>query len=162
MTQKKQLLGLLTRVIALLGVLALVVSPAFAHPGKRPHKHPHGPQKAQKMKERWKDATPEQRQEWREKNRKWVENHKAARAKWREARNIRVRALKRRLHRQLNGRPLTAAVKNELKIHAHRVARLNRLKVVAAEKENDEAVARIDELLEKERNRHEGWFSALQ
>ena len=160
--RKHKFLGLLGRLIALIGVLALLVSPAFAHPGKRPHKHPHGAQKVKKVKERWKDATPEQRQEWRQKHRKWVKNHKAGRATWRKARTARVKALKRRLHRQLKGRPITKAVTAELRVHNRRMARLNRLKVVATEKEDDDAVARIDELIGKEQTRHQGWFNALK
>ena len=56
----------------------------------------------------------------------------------------------------------TPAVRNELTIHAERMARLDRMKVLAEQGRNRGLVVRITVLLERENARHEARMAALQ
>jgi hypothetical protein len=55
--------------------------------------------------------------------------------------------------------PMVKALKQELKRHARRVARLDRVAVVAAEAGDAATLARADALMFKERERHERWMN---
>lgn len=80
------------------------------------------------------------------------------RERWQKLRETRKE--RRRVHREeikkslgdLQRKPL---VKAELKLHAWRIARLNRLRAIADTDGKTETVARIDKLIAKENDRHQ-------
>ena len=152
----------LVRAFALIGGLALITGPVSAGPGHPPHPkgpgHPPG-HHAKGPKKPHKPRTPAERKARVEKHKKWAKARRANREQWRMQRKTRVKALRHRLHRILKGKPIRPAVRNELKAHYRRTAHLNRLKEVAAEKENDEAIERIDTLLQKEQARHDAFLA---
>jgi hypothetical protein len=55
----------------------------------------------------------------------------------------------------LHGRPVPPGLKVELEAHARRIARLERIRELAAAAKDSEAVAHADALLTKEHARHE-------
>jgi hypothetical protein len=67
-------------------------------------------------------------------------------------------ALKVKVKAALKGQPMSEAMKQELKRHARRVARIERAKAVAQDEKDDASVARADKLLEKEKARHDKWM----
>lgn len=72
------------------------------------------------------------------------------------------RALKKRLGRRLRNSPVTDDVKKELTAHAERVAKVRRIRYVAATKDDFETVSACDVLLSDENRRHELWWRARQ
>ena len=82
------------------------------------------------------------------------DRHKARRMRRRAARKAFL-AKWGRIHK----RP---AVHAELRLHAWRLARLDRLRTLAVEKDKDDLVKRIDELKAKEMARHENRMNALK
>jgi len=48
---------------------------------------------------------------------------------------------------------------DEMKRHAHRIARIERIRSVAEQAKDSDAVARADALLAKENQRHERWLT---
>jgi DNA repair protein SbcC/Rad50 len=77
----------------------------------------------------------------------------------RERRKERIDEIKKQWGNDFAGRP---AVKAELKVHAWRVARLNRMRAIAKAESKDAVVTRIDGLLEKERARHKKHMETLK
>ena len=86
------------------------------------------------------------------------EKRDALRERWQKLRETRKE--RRREHREeikkawgdIQGKPL---VKAELKLHAWRMARLNRIRAIADAEGKTETVARVDKLMEKEKQRHQ-------
>ncbi|MBI4952207.1 MAG: hypothetical protein HY908_09245 [Myxococcales bacterium] len=76
-----------------------------------------------------------------------------------ERRQERRAELRTRVREILGDRPLTPAIVGELRTHARRVARLERLREIAAEQEREALVTQLDELLRAERERHEQWMA---
>lgn len=72
------------------------------------------------------------------------------------------RALKKRLGRRLRNSPITDEVKKELTAHAERVAKIRRIRYVAATKDDFDTVSACDVLLSDENRRHELWWRARQ
>lgn len=72
------------------------------------------------------------------------------------------RALKKRLGRRLRNSPVTEDVKKELTAHAERVAKIRRIRYVAATKDDFDTVSACDVLLSDENRRHELWWRARQ
>jgi len=64
---------------------------------------------------------------------------------------------KAKLHGMLKG-PMDASVKEELRRHAERVARIERIKAVATEAKDTDVVDRAGKLLGKENARHDKWM----
>ena len=104
-------------------------------------------------------SAPAERAARLERYHKWAKD-------WRERRETHKKARLKRLHYRLNrvlkGAPITEAVRRELSTHARRLARLYRLKEVAVEKEDEDAVMRIDDLVHRENARHEHWLEEQQ
>ncbi|MBW2455600.1 MAG: hypothetical protein JRI68_13865 [Deltaproteobacteria bacterium] len=127
---------------------------------------PKGPKERQeKRKEKRKEKREErkERREDRHENRKERrDDRKEARKDRREGRQDRrkARRMRRRAARKaflakwghIHKRP---AVKAELRLHAWRMARLDRLRSLAVEESKDDVVKRIDELKAKEQARHD-------
>jgi hypothetical protein len=67
-------------------------------------------------------------------------------------------ALRVKVKSALKGQPMSEAMKQELKRHARRLARLERIKAVAQTEKDDAATARVDKLIEKENARHNKWM----
>ncbi len=85
----------------------------------------------------------------------------AGRARAEARRAARMRAWKR-LKARLGGRlSVPAAMRSELKVHARRMARLGRVKAIAEMKQDEKAAARVAELIEKEKQRHEKHMEKL-
>jgi hypothetical protein len=82
--------------------------------------------------------------------------------KRRDARAQRKKAgrdkMRKALKATLKGKPMSAAFKQELKRHARRLARLERILELAAEAEDDESLERAEKLLAKENARHGKWM----
>jgi hypothetical protein len=55
--------------------------------------------------------------------------------------------------------PMDAAMKQELRRHAQRVARIERIKALALELKDKEVIERANKLLEKETARHQKWMA---
>lgn len=75
-----------------------------------------------------------------------------------ERRQERIAAIKKQWG-ELHARP---AVRAELKVHAWRMARLNRMRALAQAEGKDAVVARIDKLIEKEKARHQKHMETLK
>ena|SRR5436190_19326167 len=58
--------------------------------------------------------------------------------------------------------PPDEALKQELRRHAERTARLERIKAVATEAKDNDSVEKAKKLLEKENARHEKWMTKVQ
>ena len=67
-------------------------------------------------------------------------------------------ALRVKVEAALKGQAMTEAMKQELKRHAQRLARLERIKSVAQEAKDDDVVGRADKLIQKENARHDKWM----
>jgi hypothetical protein len=67
--------------------------------------------------------------------------------------------IKKKVEEKLKGQPMVAAMKEELKRHARRLARLERAKDVATDANDTETVARVDKLIAKENARHDKWMA---
>jgi hypothetical protein len=102
---------------------------------------------------------PEEHKARLERYQKWAKDWRARREVHRKAR---IKRLRYRLHRVLKGAPIPETVRAELTTHARRMARLYRLKELAVEREDEEALTRIDGLLRREGSRHERWLSERQ
>ncbi|MBK9262654.1 MAG: hypothetical protein IPM54_22975 [Polyangiaceae bacterium] len=87
----------------------------------------------------------------------------AKRKAWKEARKAKVKEhraeIKKKVEAALKGKPMATAMKEELKRHARRLARLERAKSVADEAKDSETVTRVDKLIEKENARHDKWMA---
>jgi len=70
------------------------------------------------------------------------------------------RALKKRLGRRLRNSPISDDVKQELTAHAETVAKIRRIRYVAATKDDFGTVSTCDVLLSDENRRHELWWRA--
>ncbi len=80
----------------------------------------------------------------------------------REARkNAEHAAQKAKLATMLKSPP-DDALRQELRRHAERTARLERIKALATEAKDNESVEKANKLLEKENARHEKWMSKVQ
>lgn len=82
---------------------------------------------------------------------------KSPKAERRQRKLKRIKHLKRKYGKQLGQPP----VRQELRLHAKRMARLNRMKTLAQANEKTELVERIDKMIEKENERHESKMQAL-
>ena len=81
------------------------------------------------------------------------------RAKKRDRRQRdRKRALGKRLGRRLDGGAITPKIEDELKLHAGRVAKLRRIRYIAAVEKDYATVLAVDKLLARENARHERWW----
>jgi hypothetical protein len=87
----------------------------------------------------------------------------AKRKEWKEARKAKIKdaraEIKKKVEAALKGQPMAAAMKEELKRHARRLARLERAKSVADEAKDTDTVSRVDKLIEKENARHDKWMT---
>jgi hypothetical protein len=102
-------------------------------------------------KERREDAQ-ERREERREDGAGPTDEQRAERKKQREARRAEARdKAKAKWGDELKKPP----VREELRRHVRRMARLARIKEIATEKKNDARVKKADELMERERARHQ-------
>lgn len=98
------------------------------------------------------------RKEIREDRKELAEDRKELRGDRKELRADREQARKaqiRELREKWGDSIKKPAVKEELKVHSRRMARLTRARAVADEAGKKELVARIDKLVEKERTRHQ-------
>ncbi|MGC4095371.1 MAG: hypothetical protein QM756_47085 [Polyangiaceae bacterium] len=64
-----------------------------------------------------------------------------------------------RMRHMFRGGPPPQGLADEMKRHAHRVARIERARQVAEQAKDTEGVARAEKLLTKENERHERWLS---
>ncbi len=58
----------------------------------------------------------------------------------------------------LKGHPMTQAMREEVKRNAQRLARLERIKDLAEDAKDTDAIARADKLIAKENTRHDRWM----
>ena len=68
-------------------------------------------------------------------------------------------ALRAKVQATLKGQPMSHALREEIKRHARRLARLDRAKAVAEDEKDDATVARVSKLVEKENARHDKWMA---
>ena len=67
--------------------------------------------------------------------------------------------LKGKVQMALKGKPMNAAMTEELKRHARRLARLDRISDLARAMKDDDAVDRAKKLTDKENDRHGKWMA---
>jgi hypothetical protein len=67
--------------------------------------------------------------------------------------------LKGKVQKALKGKPMHASLREELKRHARRLARLDRIEALAKSANDDDALARVKKLISKENDRHDKWMS---
>jgi hypothetical protein len=67
--------------------------------------------------------------------------------------------LKGKVQKALKGKPMHAALKQELRRHAQRLARLERIQELAKAGKDDDTADKAKKLIEKENDRHEKWMS---
>lgn len=67
--------------------------------------------------------------------------------------------LKGKVQKALKGKAMHPSLKEELKRHARRLARLERIQAVATASKDDDTIDRVKKLIEKENARHEKWMS---
>jgi hypothetical protein len=140
--------------LAVLSALLLSAMPALAHrPGKGPHKHPHPSDKPgpELTKDEVKDRLQKVRDHHKE-HRQDVAKHRKERRD--DARKALRTAFKN--HPKI-GPKLRGQIRGEFEVHGRRMARLKRIQAVAAEKENFDAVEKIDVLIAREQARHKNW-----
>ena len=61
----------------------------------------------------------------------------------------------------LKGKAMHPSLKEELKRHARRLARLDRVEAIAKDSKDDDSLARVKKLIEKENARHDKWMSGF-
>lgn len=111
------------------------------------------------------DANPECKTRRDAAKKRWEEKKdevKAARKEWRDKRPERRKKRREFIKKnwgKLIGHP---AARQELRLHARRMARLNRAKFVAEQVEDAEAVKKADELIAKEKARHQARMAELK
>lgn len=91
------------------------------------------------------------RADWKEKHQAWVEKRK-------DRRQEAVAKVKERWANVLE----SAAAREELRIHANRTARLERMKDLADASGDEEAKAKVDKLIADENARHEARMTAIK
>jgi len=69
--------------------------------------------------------------------------------------------LRTQVEELLHGRGMDPGLKQELLLHAKRVARLERARAVATDKKDTEQTQRAEVLLKEETTRHDGWMAAF-
>jgi hypothetical protein len=95
--------------------------------------------------EKAKEAAAAKRKEWKEARKAKAKDHRAE--------------IKKKVEAALKGKPMVAAMKEELQRHARRLARLDRAKSVADEAKDADTVGRVDKLIAKENARHDKWIA---
>jgi hypothetical protein len=85
--------------------------------------------------------------------------HAAARKARKDSAKAAREQLRKQVASKLKGSPMSTAMREELKHHARRLARLERVKDVADEANDADSVARADKLIEKENARHDKWMA---
>jgi hypothetical protein len=135
------------------GAVGLLASPAAAQPGKERRE-----ERREERKERREEKKEDLKEKLEDKKDAVKENVEERREKRKDRRKDRREKLKERWGDLLEKGP----VKAELARHGRRVARLNRMLVLAEEAKKDDAVKRIKELLEKENARHDGRMAKLK
>ena len=68
-------------------------------------------------------------------------------------------SLRAKVQAALKGQPMTQALREEIKHHARRLARLDRVKAIAEDERDEVAVARATKLIAKENARHDKWMA---
>ncbi len=86
---------------------------------------------------------------------------KTRRAKRAERRKDRRRALRRVVRKRLHGRALSDPMRKAMKLHAGRVARLRRIRYLAASASDYALVQKTDGLIAREQSRHNGWWRQI-
>ncbi len=153
-----KLIKWLVRVVVVLGMLAFA-APVSAHPGKRPHRHgPKTHRRHDRPGKAGKKAIPRTPKERAKRFKRIRERAKDRRKNRRQRRKDRRQALRKRLKKKLKKRRVTKVIRFELRTHARRVARLRRIRALAAAKDDTETVERVDKLLARENARHENWW----
>jgi len=95
-----------------------------------------------------------------ERAQKFLERHEAIEKRFAERsqdRKSRAREAKREALKEYPNLGKDAAAMAEYRKHAERLAKLERAKEIATADERSDAMAKIDELIEKEKNRHQAW-----
>ena len=122
-------------------------------------------EKKEELKEKLDNMTDEEKEEWKKKHAERKEERAEVREAWKEwkdKRKERRKARRDELKEKLGDDLKRPAVKAELKIHARRMARLNRIRVVAKAEGKDEVVKRVDTLIAKEKARHDKHIETLK
>ncbi len=149
-----------------LAVMSLLAAAALAHPTHKPgdkddHGHTHTG-----VKDGTSDVEPDsggpsdaEKTLRVEQLRKRAEHRKARIV---EIRKDRRKALRRRLASRLQGYALSKSMKAELRTHGRRMARLKRIRYVAATQNDYDSIQSVDKLIGKENSRHETWWRAIR
>jgi len=115
-------------------------------------------EKRDEKKEELKEKRDEKKEELKEKRDELKEKWAKLRETRKERRKERREEIKKKWG-DLSGKP---AVRAELKVHAWRMARLNRIRAIAKAEGKDAVVERADKLIEKEKARHDKHMEGLK
>jgi hypothetical protein len=118
-------------------------------------------ERQENRKERREDRQ-ENRKDRREDRKEARKDRKGVRHDRRKARRMRRRAARKAFLAKWGHIHKRPAVNAELRLHAWRVARMDRLRALAVEEGKDDVVKRIDELKAKEQARHENRMNNLK
>jgi hypothetical protein len=149
--------GLAVALVTSFSIFAAAQQPATPPPKERredrQEKREDRQEKREDAKEKREDAKErkEDKAEAKEDKAEAKEERKEKREERKAKRQERVKEIRAKWGDMVN-RP---AVRNELRIHAQRMARLNRARRLAEEAQKTDTVARIDKLIERERTRHQ-------
>jgi hypothetical protein len=137
----------------LLGASLLAAVPAGAQPGKEKREEKREERKEKREEKR--EERQEKREERREDRQEKREDRQERRQERRKDRRDKIKAKWGDLHKH-------PAVREELRRHARRMARLNRILALAEEAKKDDVVKRVKDLIAKEEARHDKRMTALK
>lgn len=145
----------LWRITVAAALIGAVAAPAAAQPGK--DKKEEQKEKREERKEE-RENRKEDRKDAREDAKEARQENRAERQEKRQERRKERRAKIKDKWGDLVKRP---EAQNELKKHARRIARLNRLLALAEEAKKEDNKKKVEELIEKENKRHEARMAQL-
>ena len=122
-------------------------------------------EKKEELKEKLDNMTDEEKEEWKKKHAERKEERAEVREAWKawkDKRKERRQARREEIKEKLGDDIKRPVVKAELKVHARRMARLNRIRVLAKADGKDELVKRVDTLIAKEKARHDKHIETLK
>lgn len=119
----------------------------------------------EKLEKKLEDMTDEEKAAFEAKRAERKEERAEVRAAWKdykEKRKERRKARREELKEKLGDDIKRPVVKTELTLHARRMAKLNRIRVLAKADGKDALVTRVDGLITKEKARHDKRVAALK
>jgi hypothetical protein len=154
---RKPIMGALVAAATLLAAGAYAQSPAAAPQGKAADKAEKAADKAEKKVEKTADKAADKAEKAADKAELGADKAKAAED--RTARKAKEHdAQREKLKATLKG-PMDSSMRDELRRHAERLARLERIRMVAHTEKDTGTVDKVTSLVAKENARHDAWMT---